>query len=63
MSQWIDVEVKLPQDEQRVLAVCGGNVFFARYLASMNVWRNESNMDQWVTHWMPIPELPQVKKR
>ncbi len=63
MSEWIEVEVKLPRDGQRVIAVCGGNIFFAGYLPSMKTWRNESNEDQCVTHWMPIPELPQSKKR
>lgn len=65
MSEWIDAKEMVPQDDQRVIACCGGNVFFARYLSSMKAWRcdpNESGMDQWVTHWMPIPELPKKIK-
>lgn len=59
MNKWIDVKERLPQDDRRVLAVCGGNVFFARYLSSMKAWRNESDEDQWVTYWMSIPKCPE----
>jgi hypothetical protein len=63
MNEWINVKNKLPENDKRVLACCGGDVFFASYLASMMAWRrnpSDSGMEQWVTHWMPIPELPKV---
>lgn len=61
MNEWIDIEEGLSQDDRRVLACCGGDVFFARYFASMKAWKrdlSENGMDQWVTYWMPIPEVP-----
>lgn len=61
MSEWINIEEMMPQDDQRVLACLGGDVFLARYFGSKKGWRRDPDMNlmqQAVMYWMPIPELP-----
>lgn len=63
MDEWINASEQVPKNDNRVLACCGGDIFFARYVESIRKWRrdpNESGYDQWVTHWMPLPGLPKM---
>jgi len=66
---WISVEDRLPELEQRVLILDGGDVAFATRIHKRNdgrvFWDAEnygydgtSDEAIGVTHWQPLPELP-----
>lgn len=60
MSNWINVNERLPDDDGRYLACCG-SVFIAYYTKSNKKWKREystSGLEQQVTHWMMLPEPP-----
>ena len=64
MNYWISVKDRLPENNQRVLALCKDR------LIRDVVWRwsecdwfdnvtGEAYMEGFITHWMlPLPELP-----
>lgn len=55
--QWISVEERLPEDkkDEYVLVVCD-------YHGKISVeTRKKWNLDSSVTHWMPLPEPPEVE--
>jgi len=65
---WISVEERLPEpvDEQKTAAVLvtdGTTVFTACYLYhSRGFWySNQRRRCVKITHWMPLPKLPEVK--
>ena len=55
MSEWIPVSERLPPEETRVLAYDGDKVFESEY------WNGNWEWCADVTHWMPLPEPPEVK--
>jgi hypothetical protein len=54
MSQWIPVDERLPPEETRLLAYDGDKVFESEY------WNGNWEWCADVTHWMPLPEPPEV---
>ncbi|MOA31070.1 hypothetical protein D3C78_1522080 [compost metagenome] len=62
MSEWISVEDRLPPEDQPVLCWCNDGDTEACEVAS----HHNSFFIDWshellpVTHWMPLPEPPEV---
>ena len=54
MSEWIPVDERLPPEETRLLAYDGDKVFESEY------WNGNWEWCADVTHWMPLPEPPEV---
>ena len=66
---WISVKDRLPEDDGEVLACNGNDVFIAHcegdYWAVYLLNTEDDCYEQHVvkvTHWMPLPEPPEVKK-
>jgi len=55
-SEWIPVDKRLPDEEVRVLATDGTDVFESEYMSGNWEWCAD------VTHWMPLPEPPEVTR-
>lgn len=73
MSNWISVEDRFPENNQRLLVVEYGEVFPAYFEAARESWighipnrfrlyGTDGHFDN-VTHWMPLPEPPQEETR
>lgn len=68
-TAWIPCSERLPADGQRVL-ICTGmqKIFVAAYDRSAAMFRQRVRqvMHAWygeeVTHWMPLPEPPEIKE-
>lgn len=61
MSEWIKASLMPPENNDRVLASCCGDIFFARYYVSMKEWKRDppdSPLYQEVRYWMPLPKPP-----
>ena len=63
MTNWISVKEKLPNHNQEVLAtngktisICWADIGSHNYLFMINVHNQFTN----ITHWMPLPELPET---
>ena len=60
--KWISVEERLPEHEDRVLVACrtkkGAQSINLAY-HSDGFWHGQGSMSG-VTHWMPLPDLPEV---
>jgi len=62
---WRDINNSLPDPGERVLIACGISVLEA-WLGDGGKWHRigvndvERYMKQKVTHWMPLPEPPEV---
>jgi len=66
--QWVSVEERLPEDANYVVFryASSGNTFFGFYRPSRNQWfvnidlngQRAISDNDWPTHWMPIPTLP-----
>ncbi len=61
MGEWISVEERLPQLNQRVLAWRGRGPILLTYdaFAEEHHWWNDGRQ---VTHWMPLPSPPSAEK-
>lgn len=64
--QWIPVTERLPAEGMRVLAASEGVFSGEAYLSCEGVWMRSygvvwvSLVDRPVTHWMPLPDAPEV---
>ena len=64
--QWIPVAERLPAEGMRVLAASEGVFTGEAYLNCEGVWMRSygvvwvSLVDMLVTHWMPLPDKPEV---
>ena len=64
--QWISVTERLPAEGMRVLAASEGVFSGEAYLSCEGVWMRSygvvwvSVVDVPVTHWMPLPDKPEV---
>ena len=54
MTEWIPVSERLPDEEVRVLAYDGTSVFESEYMHGRWEWLAD------VTHWLPMPNPPEV---
>ena len=65
-QQWISVTERLPSEGMRVLAATEGVFSGEAYLSCEGVWMRSygvvwvSLVDMPVTHWMPLPDAPEV---
>ena len=59
--QWISVEERLPHYGERVLITEGHAVFEASLSISHKWVRCGIGWTEGVTHWMPLPEPPEVE--
>lgn len=67
MSEWISVEDKLPDAINVTLIITDGFQVFTGFLSSMHEWCFNSQdtceeCDFWVTHYMPLPNPPELLK-
>ena len=64
MPNWISVEEALPKTHQQVLVVCTNPQNHMQRHVSLCTFngRGPRMWSGWktVTHWMPLPELPEV---
>lgn len=58
MSEWISVEVALPEDTNDVLVSEGFDVFVAWNGKPSGQWKSSDGNLVFVTHWQPLPEPP-----
>jgi Lar family restriction alleviation protein len=61
---WVPVKERLPRQGERVLISNGDEVLCGRWFDGH--WREQGqafSTDLSVTHWMPLPEPPEVGKR
>ena len=66
-SRWISVENRLPETSGDVIIYfdrCGGEIGIGWYGKKYNAWvMNNGFMCCYkVTHWMPLPELPESEE-
>jgi len=60
--RWIPVSERLPEGEQRVLVWSQSNGLHLAYIDPWGQWRDaDENPGKKITHWMPLPEPPEVK--
>ena len=58
-DKWIDVDVELPKDEQKVLSTDElGRVYLSTYLRGKFKLLFHCADHCYVTHWMPLPTPP-----
>lgn len=60
-SPWISVEERLPEEHTDVIVTDGSNVAYCRKYGD-GFYTNVGKCCN-VTHWMPIPELPNEEKK
>jgi hypothetical protein len=58
-QQWISVKDRLPETNCDVLVTDGYNYDIAYYGNLINQWFFQDGVDDFVSHWMPLPKLPQ----
>jgi hypothetical protein len=69
VPRWIPVSERLPEEEQEVLVWNGGGQCLKPWQGHVlceyrnGEWREsqESDLYPGITHWMPLPEPPEVK--
>ena len=58
VPQWISVEDRLPDNEERVLVAVDSDKSYTKIDTDRMVYRQWVRWGMSVTHWMPLPELP-----
>ncbi len=68
LNSWISVKTALPEDDVKVLVDVGGyiGIQVAKYKYDTKIWSAQCtchDRDYYlnVTHWMPLPKLPEEK--
>jgi len=59
---WISIEDSLPPYHQSVLVAVSSFVTIAERNEYFHRWQDMGGFPLAVTHWMPLPELPNNKK-
>lgn len=59
-SEWISVDEALPKQWETVLVCCEGEVS-VDFISSSGRWY-EHYVHEMVTHWMPLPQPPKMRK-
>lgn len=67
MSEWISVKDRLPEDNGKYLVCVDGDKINPPYVITWWFWNGKFEDFQYfpsrhVTHWMPIPEPPEVEE-
>ena len=57
MSGWINVNVKMPDDDETVMIAVDGETWMG-FRDGDYGWRDITSGRCTVTHWMPLPEPP-----
>jgi len=60
--RWIPVSERLPENISNVLILSRGEQLIASYLSKYSLWYVPFVDKPVVTHWMPLPELPEVQE-
>lgn len=60
--RWIPVSERLPENISNVLILSRGEQLIASYHSKYSLWYVPFVDKPVVTHWMPLPELPEVKE-
>jgi len=62
VDKWTPVSERLPENWKSVLTIDISNItrgaVTAFYNPDTSLWSTHFSCDLWVTHWMPLPELP-----
>jgi len=63
--RWIPVSERMPDDWESVLTIdiskSTRDAVTAFYNPETSLWSTPFSSDLWVTHWMPLPEPPEVE--
>lgn len=59
-DDWISVDDRLPEYNKEVMCTDGKYIRVVKFMKKKWVY-NYCNI-VWITHWVPLPELPSVKK-
>lgn len=60
--RWISVEERLPEQRDAYLAATkDGDVYDAEFFPGVKQWWIDDDLRLDVTHWMPLPEAPEVE--
>lgn len=61
--KWISVKDRLPENEERVLVAVDSDKSDTKIDTDRMVYRQWVRWGMSVTHWMPLPELPQAEQK
>ncbi len=57
--EWISTKERLPDDDGNVLIFDKGhNIAIGYYDNVVSSWYDLDDMRAFITHWMPLPEIP-----
>lgn len=62
MTEWIDVDDRLPGFRERVLCVIGAGWYVDILFYVNNCFYNDGVEVEKVTHWAPLPETPSQRR-
>ena len=63
VPQWISVEDRLPDNEERVLVAVDSDKSYTKIDTDRMVYRQWVRWGMSVTHWMPLPEPPKAEQK